>query len=198
MIQGSLGDFRQSVLELLPCSFVANRLQGARGRLGPKNPLDGSGLKGLITDGVLKGAVNILTLVMLFHPQNGSSLKPTVSRMPFREPLEKGLCHLSQFQKGLPNWLQTIANLFGLEVIRVFYPFAKAGRVSLVTGKELNLGAVDQDLLLRGTGKLLVKDFLYSQKLQGLQMLPDFCQDLLRHDCYPLRRVHCIDPGVAG
>ncbi len=28
--------------------------------------------------------------------------------------------------------------------------------------------------LLGGTGKFLIKDFQYSQKLQGLQMLPDF------------------------
>ena len=40
--------------------------------------------------------------------------------------------------------------------------------------------------LLGGIGKFLVKDFLYSQKLQGLQMLPDSCQGLLRHGRYPL------------
>ena len=55
-----------------------------------------------------------------------------------------------------------------------------------------------RERLFCGTGKLLVKDFLYSQKLQGFQMLLDSCQGLLRHDRYPLRRVHCIDPGVAG
>ena len=32
-----------------------------------------------------------------------------------------------------------------------------------------------QQRLLCGTGELLVKDFLYPQKLQGLQMLPDLC-----------------------
>ena len=40
--------------------------------------------------------------------------------------------------------------------------------------------------LLGGTGKFLVKNLLYSQKLQGLQMLPDSCQGLLRHGRYPL------------
>ena len=40
--------------------------------------------------------------------------------------------------------------------------------------------------LLCSTGKLLVKDFLDSQKLQGLQMLSDSCQDLLRHGRSPL------------
>jgi len=40
--------------------------------------------------------------------------------------------------------------------------------------------------LLCGMGKLLVKDLLYSQKLQDLQMVPDFCQGLLRHSRYPL------------
>ena len=40
--------------------------------------------------------------------------------------------------------------------------------------------------LLCGTGQFLVKDLLYSQKLQSLQMLPDSGQGLLRHGRYPL------------
>jgi len=40
--------------------------------------------------------------------------------------------------------------------------------------------------LLCGTGQFLVKDFLYSQKLQSFQMLPDSGQGLLRHGRYPL------------
>lgn len=52
--------------------------------------------------------------------------------------------------------------------------------------------------LLCGIGKLLVKDLLDSQKLQGLQMLPDVCQGLLRHGRSPLGAARCIDPGAAG
>ena len=150
LIQGPLGDFGQSLLKLLPCPFVANGLQGARGRLGPEDPLDGSCLKSLITDGVLNGAVDILTLVMLLHAQDGPGLEPAVSGMSFGEPREKRLGHLSQLQKGLSDRLKAIAYPFGLEVIRVFYPFAKTGRISLMPGDEFNLGAVDQDFLLRG------------------------------------------------
>ena len=84
LIQGSLGDFRQGLLKLLPCSFVANGLQGARGRLGPQNPFDGSGLKGLIPDGVLDGPVDILTLVVFLHAQDRSGLESTVSGVSFR------------------------------------------------------------------------------------------------------------------
>lgn len=40
--------------------------------------------------------------------------------------------------------------------------------------------------LLCGIGKLLVKDLLYSQKFEGLEMLPDSCQGLLRHGLGPL------------
>jgi len=40
--------------------------------------------------------------------------------------------------------------------------------------------------LLGGTGQLLVKNLLDSQKLQGLQMLSDFRQGLLRHHRSPL------------
>ena len=43
-----------------------------------------------------------------------------------------------------------------------------------------------RERLLCGPGKLLVKDLLYSQKLQRLQMLPDSCQGFLRHGRYPL------------
>ena len=54
LIQGPLRDFGQSLLKLLPCSFVSYGLQGAWGSLGPEDPLDGSCLKGLIPDGVLE------------------------------------------------------------------------------------------------------------------------------------------------
>jgi len=40
--------------------------------------------------------------------------------------------------------------------------------------------------LLCGTGKFLVKDLLYSQKLQGLEMVSDSGQGLLRHGLGPL------------
>jgi len=99
---------------------------------------------------VLDGPVDILTLIVLLHAQNGSGLEPTVSGVSFGEPLEKRLCHLSQFQKGFSNRLKTIAYPFGLEVIRVFHPFAKPGRISLMPGDEFNLRTVDQDLFLLG------------------------------------------------
>ena len=83
LIQGPLGDFGQNLLKLLPCSFVANGLQGARGRLGPEDPLDGSCFKSLIPDGVLDRPVDILTLVVLLHPQDVSGLKPAVSGISF-------------------------------------------------------------------------------------------------------------------
>ena len=95
LIQGPLGDFGQSLLKLLPCSFVANGLQGARGRLGPEDPLDRSCLKGLIPDGVFDRPVDILTLVVLLHPQDGSGLEPTVPGISFGQSLEKRLGHLS-------------------------------------------------------------------------------------------------------
>ena len=83
LIQGPLGDFGQSLLELLPGSFVAYGLQGARGSLGPENPLDRSSLKGLIPDRVLDRPVDIITLVMLLHPQDVASVESAVPGMFF-------------------------------------------------------------------------------------------------------------------
>ena len=83
LIQGPLRDFGQSLLKLLPCSFVSYGLQGTWGRLGPKDPLDGSSFKGLIADRVLDRPVDIITLVMLLHPEDVSGVKPTVSGMSF-------------------------------------------------------------------------------------------------------------------
>jgi len=40
--------------------------------------------------------------------------------------------------------------------------------------------------LLGGTGKFLIKNLLYSQKFEGLEMLPDSRQGLLRHGLGPL------------
>jgi hypothetical protein len=147
--QEPLGDFGQGLLKLLPGSFVANGLQGARDSLGPEDPFDGSGLKGLIPDGMFDGPVDILTLVVLFHPQDGSGVKPTVSGMSLGQSLEKLLRRFSQLQKGLPDWLQTIALFWGFEVIRIFYLFPQPCRISLMPGDKLNLGAIDQDLVLR-------------------------------------------------
>ena len=76
-------------------------------------------------------------------------MESAVAGMSFGQPLEKRLRHLSQFQKGLSNRLQTVAFLFSLEVIRVFHLFAQPRRIALMPGDELNLGAVDQDFVLR-------------------------------------------------
>jgi len=43
-----------------------------------------------------------------------------------------------------------------------------------------------RERLLGGTGKFLVKDLLDSQKFEGLDMLPDSRQGLLRHGLGPL------------
>jgi len=83
LIQGPLRDFGQSLLKLLPCSFVSYGLQGARGSLCPEDPLDGSSLKGLIPNRVLDRPVDILTLVMLLHPQDVAGVEPAVSGMSF-------------------------------------------------------------------------------------------------------------------
>jgi len=83
LIQGPLRDFGQSLLKLLPCSFVSYGLQSARGSLGPEDPLDGSSLKGLIADRMLDRPVDILTLVVLLHAQDISGLEPAVTGMSF-------------------------------------------------------------------------------------------------------------------
>jgi len=53
-------------------------------------------------------------------------------------------------------------------------------------GKQPFKNLRGRQCLLCGIGKLLVKDLLYSQKLQGLEMLPDPGQGLLRHGRCPL------------
>ena len=52
--------------------------------------------------------------------------------------------------------------------------------------------------LLGSPGKLRVKNLLDSQKLQGLQMLSDSGQGLLRHRRCPFCIVRCIVPRAAG
>ena len=53
-------------------------------------------------------------------------------------------------------------------------------------GKEPFNELRGQHRLLGGPGKLLVKDLLYCGKLQGLEMVLDPGEGLLRHGCYPL------------
>ena len=76
-------------------------------------------------------------------------MKPAVSGMSLGQSLEKRLCRHSQFQKGLPDRLQTVAVPFGLKVIRVFHLLAQPCRISLMVGDELNLGGIDQDIMFR-------------------------------------------------
>ena len=83
MIQGPLGDFGQGLLKRLPGLFVSYGLQSAREGLGPEDPLDRSGLEGLIPDGVFDRPVDILTLVVFLHPQDVSGVKSAVSGMSF-------------------------------------------------------------------------------------------------------------------
>jgi len=92
LIQGPLGDLGQGFLKLLSRSFVSYRLQSAGGRLGPEDPLNGSCLKGLIPDGVFNRLVDVLTLVVLLHPQDISGLEPAVSGIALGESSEKRLC----------------------------------------------------------------------------------------------------------
>lgn len=99
---------------------------------------------------MLDRPVDILTLVVLLHPQDVSGVEPAVSGMSLGQSLEKRLCRHSQFQKGLPDRLQTVAVSFGLKVIRVFHLLAQPCRISLMVGDELNLRGVDQDLMFRG------------------------------------------------
>ena len=95
MLQGPLGDLRQGLLQLPSRPFVADGLQGPRSRFGAKDPLNRSGLKSLIAQGVFDRPVDILTLVMLLHPQDGSGVEPTVAGMSGGESLEKRLGPLS-------------------------------------------------------------------------------------------------------
>jgi len=89
LIQGPLGDFGKGFLKLLSRSFVSYRLQGAGDPLGPEDPLDGSCLKGLIPDGMFDRLVDVLTLVVLLHPQDVSSLEPAVSGRASAQPPEE-------------------------------------------------------------------------------------------------------------
>ena len=95
MLQRPLGDLGQGLLQLPPRPFVADGLQGPRRRFGAQDPFDRSGLKGLIAQGVFDGPVDILTLVMLLHPQDGAGVEPTVAGMSGGESLEKRLGPLS-------------------------------------------------------------------------------------------------------
>jgi len=53
-------------------------------------------------------------------------------------------------------------------------------------GKEPLKELSGRQCLLGGTGKFLVKNLLDSQKVEGLEMLPDSRQGLLRHGLGPL------------
>lgn len=137
-------------MQLSPGAFVSDRFQGPRDRPGPQDSLNRSALKSLIAKGVFDCPMDILTLIIFLQPQDGAGVEPTVAGMSCGESLEKRPGHLSEGQKSLPNRLQTVADFLGPKVIRVFHPFAQAGRISFMSSDELNLRRINQDLLLRG------------------------------------------------
>jgi len=95
LLQGPLGDLGQGLLQLPPRPFVADGLQGPRRCFSAQDALNRSGLKGLVAQGVFDRPVDILTLVMLLHSQDGAGVEPTVAGMSGGESLEKHLGHLS-------------------------------------------------------------------------------------------------------
>jgi len=87
-------------------------------------------------------------------------LEPTVSGIALGQSSEKLLRRVSQCQKGLSNWLQTVTHPLVLEVIRVLYSFPQSRRRSFMAGKEINLRRVDQNFVLCGLKTQNVSDVL--------------------------------------
>jgi len=135
-------------LQLSPGAFVSDRFQGPWDRLGSQDSLNRSALKSLIAEGVFDRPM--ISSLDNFPSAAGWSGRGTHSCGDCLavSPLRNGSPSLRR-QKSLPHRLQTVADFLGPKVIWVFYPFAQAGRISLMSSDELNLRRINQDLLLR-------------------------------------------------
>jgi hypothetical protein len=143
-------DAGQGFLELFSCLFVSDGFQGSGIGFCQEDAFDGLAIKGLVTKGVLKGHVDVVSVVGLLQPKDKSGVEAAVSGEGFFEPVEKGLCCLSQGEESVSDRFETVADLFGTPVLGFFRGFPCPRRQSFMVCHQLDFRAVDEHFLLGG------------------------------------------------
>jgi len=156
-------DTGQGFLQLFSCLFVSNGFQGSGLGFCQENAFDGLAIKGLVTKGMLKGHVDVVSVVGFLQPKDKAGVETAVSREGLLEPVEEDLCCLSQGEESVSDRFKTVADLFGTPVLGFFRGFPCPIMQSFMVCDQLDLRAVDEHFMLGGfqgenIGHILVGD----------------------------------------
>jgi len=79
---------------------------------GLKNASDSVSVIGMIAAGPRTGLVDILSVVVFFEQQYFARMKAAVVRVFVLQADQKVFCMITKAFEGLPDWFQSIADLF--------------------------------------------------------------------------------------
>ena len=103
-------DAGQCFLQLFSCLFVSNGFQSSGLGFCQEDAFDGLGIKGLVTKGMVKGHVDVVCVVGLLQPKYKAGMKAGVSGIGLLEPVEEGLCGLSQGEENLSDRFEAVTD----------------------------------------------------------------------------------------
>ena len=120
-----MSDRGQYMLQSIPGLFVSDRFQGA-GR-GPcfEDTFNGFGVESLISVRMGKCSVNILTVVMLFKPENGTCMEAGITSKFVLQPGKERFGVRTQLQEAFPDRFQAVPQFLADPMIRVLHLLAR-------------------------------------------------------------------------
>jgi hypothetical protein len=110
LIEWTLIDAGKGFFEISSCLFVQNGFKGPGFCLCHEDALDGLAVKGVVTEGMLEGHVDVIGVVGLLQPKDEAGMKAAVSRIGLLEPDKERLCGLSQGEEGLSDRFKSVAD----------------------------------------------------------------------------------------
>ena len=156
-------DAGQCFLQLFSGLFVSNGFQGPGFGFCQEDAFDSLGIKGLVTQGMVKGHVDVMGVVGFFEVKDEAGMEAGVSGIGCFEPGKESICMVAQGEESVSDRFKTIADLFGGSVFWFFRDFPCPLRKTLMMGHQLDLGAIDEHFLLGGlqgedVGHVLIGD----------------------------------------
>jgi hypothetical protein len=112
---------------------------------------------------MVKGHIDVIGVVGFFEVKDEAGMEAGVSGVGGFEPGKEGVCMVAKGEESVSDRFKTIADLFGGSVLGFFRGFPGPLRETLMMGHHLDLGAIDEHVLLGGfqgedIGHILVGD----------------------------------------
>jgi len=125
-------DAGESFLQILSCLLVSNGFQGSGFGLCQEDAFNGLAVKGMVTNGMVKGHVDVIGVVGFFEVKDEAGMKAAVAGVFLLEPGKERFCCLPQGEEGLFDGFKAVADLFRTPVLRLFRGFPCPVRQALM------------------------------------------------------------------